>query len=262
MALQKIFKDSYAAELLQNVKNGNVDAYKAESFVYDESKLVAIPLIDQPVGLLNKMNPDPSRDFESAKALFEAYPNLSLLQASHDAFWITLAHTDLYQYVRNRWPNVKNDDCNKQYILDHWFFGKNYMRSALSGLWWAVKCTAEKKEDGSYDYGYTEFLFRDNTFRTRQIGASTLFRHKEYVIGIIKFLMEDKEVSSTSFENRTHFIAKYFNKLGGARQLTYLDRDFYYNELKRIRKEILKINSREDLKLIGMDFDEEDNNDE
>ena len=43
------------------------------------------------------------------------------------------------------------------------------------------------------------------------------------------------------------FITNYFNKLGATKQLAYLDRSFFASELTRIKPEILKLKSREDI---------------
>ena len=55
------------------------------------------------------------------------------------------------------------------------------------------------------------------------------------------------EVMDEYCEGRAIFITKYFNNLGRTKQLAYLDRDFFYNELVAHLDDIKKINTREDI---------------
>ena len=80
MALQKTFKEKYANQLQYEAKQGiGIDRYTKSEFEYDKSQILMIPTIEQPEGLLDKMNP--SDDLVSAKKLYEAYENITPLQA-------------------------------------------------------------------------------------------------------------------------------------------------------------------------------------
>ena len=248
--LQKVFKTKYVDFLLEKAKQGQSLAnYASEFFPIEHENILYIPSIKHPIGLLEKMNPNVEKDFESAVALYEAYPNLSPLQAADKTFWVYLAHTELFPYVQNRYPQVKQDGFNNpQYILDHWFFEHGPLRHALAGLWWSVYLTIDK-DSVTNKYDYTKFIFsKDSNMRTIYFVNYPLFRHKEAAIGILKFLMEDYELCASFFRQRVRYITKYFNKLGGTRQLVSLDRDFFYYELKKIRPLIMAIQSDEDVK--------------
>lgn len=248
--LQRTFKTKYVDQLLEQAKSGEtLSQYALDVFPIEEENVLYIPSIVHPVGLLEKMNPAIEKDFESAVALYEAYPNLSPLQASDKSFWIYLAHTELFPYVQNRYPEVlANDFHNSKYVLDHWFFGEGVLNHALAGLWWAVYFSVNE-ENTEHKYDCTQFIFsRDSNFRNNLFVNYLLFRHKEATLGILQFLMEDKELCLTFFRKKISYIIKYFNKLGGTRQLVSLDRDFFYQELKRIRPQIMAIPSDEDVK--------------
>ena len=249
--LQKVFKTKYVDFLLEQAIQGQSLAnYASEFFPIEHENILYIPSIKHPIGLLEKMNPSVEKDFESAIALYEAYPNLSPLQAADKTFWVYLAHTELFPYVQNRYPQVKQDGFNNpQYILDHWFFAQGPLRHSLAGLWWSVYLSMDNDVAGFQKYVYTKFIFsKDMNLRAIYFANSQLFRHKEAAIGILKFLMEDEEVCSTFFRQRFRYIIKYFNKLGGTRQLVSLDRNFFYHELKKIRSLIMAIQSDEDVK--------------
>lgn len=249
--LQKVFKTKYVESLLEQVKLGHsLTNYALESFPVEQENILYIPSVKHPIGLLDKMNPSIEKDFESAVALYEAYPNLSPLQASDKTFWVYLAHTELFTYVQNRYPQVKQDGFNNpQYILDHWFFDQGPLRHALAGLWWSVYLSLDDEAVSIKKYVYTKFIFsKDMNLRAIYFANSQLFRHKSAAIGILRFLMEDEELCSAFFRQRFRYIIKYFNKLGGTRQLVSLDRDFFYYELKKIRAQIIAIQSDEDVK--------------
>lgn len=241
MLLQRIFKKNYAASLLDAVRSGqDLDKYANENFVYDQDQVVMIPNIAYPEGLIEKMVPNTQGDFQSAVALYEAYPDLTPLQAADRTFWIYLAHADLFAYVQKRFPKVKEQGFdNKQYVLDHWFFAQGTIMQALSGLWWLTHLSVD--EDAKEDkYKYTEQIFRDYTLRTN-FAQYSFARHKEAVIGYLQFMIDNPDVFSTSFKDKNRFITKHFNKVGGTRLLSTLPRDYFYEELCSIKSQILAV---------------------
>ncbi|MDE5595011.1 MAG: hypothetical protein K2I89_05505 [Muribaculaceae bacterium] len=237
MQLQKTFTNQYLTTLVEEAKSGlSLHKYAKESFDYDESQVRRIPHVIHPEHLKNKMFPNPQSDFQSAIALYEAYP-VSPLQASDRAFWAYLTHVDLFEYVQQRFPEVLRENfINTNYIGNHWLFLKGIFRNALSGLWWRVYFSVD--DESTEKYRYTQFLF-DHDFD--RFTESLLIRHKEAVYGILGYLMEDTEISGNFMKQRGHYIIKHFNKIGGVKLLSVLDRNFFYNELKRIRPILLKI---------------------
>lgn len=77
--------------------------------------------------------------------------------------------------------------------------------------------------------------------RVVRLGTTKLVRHKEAVIGMIEYLLDTQNDSdaSNSMEDRVNFVVSYFNKLGATKQLAYLDRDFFYNELSKVHDELI-----------------------
>lgn len=238
MQLQKTFTNQYLATLVEDAKTGvSLYKYAEEKFDYDENQVRRIPHLVFPENLVKKMTPNSQADFQSAIALYEAYPNMTPLQASDRSFWAYLTHVDLYEYVQQRFPEVlKENFINTNYIGNHWLFLKGIFRNALSSLWWKVYLTVD--DESTDKYRYTQFLF-DHDFD--RFTESLLIRHKEAVYGIIGYLMEDTEISDNFMKQRGYYIMKHFNKLGGVRLLSVLDRVFFYNELKRIRPILLNI---------------------
>ena len=72
-----------------------------------------------------------------------------------------------------------------------------------------------------------------------------MLRTKQGLLGILDFLEANPDVTDTAFEHRGLFIAKYFNRMGGAKQLSLLPRSFFSKELEKVKDVILSILSRE-----------------
>lgn len=236
MKLQKVFIESYVKDLRDKIRAGlSLSDYSKEEFSYDTTKVRSISNLYQPEGLLDKL--DSTDDLISAKALYEAYPNMSPLLASNDSFWTYLTHVDLFSYVQQRWPKVLRGEADSNYIENHWFQGGSFSSQAsLSTLWWSVYCTIDEGRGKENKYEITDALFSHVHYR--ELVGTSLFRHKEAVIGIMEFLLENSELSNSYTKWRIRYIMKYFNQLGAVKVLSYFDREFFKAELKK-KKDVL-----------------------
>lgn len=203
--------------------------------------------IDAPTQLSSRVNPD--SDVDTAIALYEAYPNLNPLEASSRGFWTYLTHIDLWGYMRNRFPLSADMDATarRNKIRDKWFLGEpsqgSLMRHPLAGLWWGVKLSIdESRGNGKYDL--TRILFRDLDFLTRTLGTYQLGRLPSAVRGILGYMFNHPEDFKGQFEDKTRYIMKHFNSLGGALHLGCLDENFYAEELDRTRDEWINPNHK------------------
>jgi hypothetical protein len=154
-----------------------------------------------------------------------------------------LSHVDLYPYMIKRWNSAYLGTAkdNKAYILEHWFLRStshsDLLRHTLSGLWWAVYLSVDE-ERGDNKYELTEILFRQLDFPTRTLGAYSLGRHKEAVIGILEFIKENKELFKSGFEDKTRYITKHLNLIGGVKPISFYERQFFKEELKKVSSNI------------------------
>ncbi len=249
---QKTFFKEYTEELNRNVKSNDISAYHADKFDYDTTRIFNTQ-IDRREDMLELMMPyaSPDGDFEAARILFETFPNLTREQAQYTPFWAYLSHVDLYPYMIKRFCN--GNIPTEIDITNHWWKA-GLMRNGISNLWWSVKQSIDETHPID-KYYYTKYLFDHIDFRQRRLGSSTLFRHKEAVIGILKYLDENiKEY----FEGRANFIMMYFNKQATLKQLAVWDREDFYNELKSIEPDILNVKIREEAAKMLYAQDEED----
>lgn len=236
---QYTFTKDYTDTLRNNVKNGDISAYGNEAFEYDQQQCFSTgitrrdDLLQQMLQYANAQN-----DYEAAIILYEAFPNLDRIQATYDPFWAYLSHVDLYPYMLKRFCKGKQKPSETDIKINWWH--SSLMRRGLSNLWWSVKQSVDESHPTD-KYHYTKELFKHLDFRQRRLGSSTLFRHKEAVIGILKYLEENV---TDYFEGRSNFIIMYFNKQATMRQLSACDRDVFYNDLLQIKDDINAVKVR------------------
>ena len=235
--LQRTFKESYVKTLRDQVTMGiSIRQYAEEKFEYDPSMVRAVANVYQPDGLLEKLNPEstPEADFQSAVALYEAYKNLPPIVASSEAFWVYLTHADLFPYVQKRYPKVGTPEGGAKYVLAHWFKNDGgFMRTCLANLWWSVYGTVDETRGEQHKYDLTKLFFSNYAFRVNRWGRSTLFRHREAIIGILEFFEEHPELRDEHFAARGGYLNVFFNRLGAVKELSYLKRDFFKNECEK-----------------------------
>lgn len=230
MELQRVYKKAYVEALRANIKK---EAYLQEQFISDKAQTLSLAdVYNNAEELSGKMIPEASHDIDSAIALFEAYPDLSPLLASQDSLWVYLAHNELFEYVQKR--RKVSIDSKEDKIKDYWFDDSE--RGTLSGLWWAVKMTINESLPDKYVL--TRTLFRNQTFRTRTFFTYKIGKCKEALAGVLSFMNDNQELFQGHEEARSIYVSAYFSRLATTKELAYLDKDFFYNELEKKRKAI------------------------
>ena len=121
MALQTIIRKRALDKIKDDVDLGiGLDKFLRDDFPVDENDLLVLPGILRPEGLLDRMDATVEGDFKSAVAIYEAYKTLTPLQAVEDYFWESLALTDLFPYMQQRW-NLKKAEPLPKAIKNHFF---------------------------------------------------------------------------------------------------------------------------------------------
>ena len=257
-ATQSLYKQSFIDQIRKDVEDcKSLDLYDRIKSPFSNDMVFKLIGIEKPEGLCDKMCEDAKNELKCAIHLYEAYKGRTPLQATDERLWIYLAHVDLYDYMTRRWPlsearsrkrfegeEVSDDELKKNFILDHWFGSRGYMRQGISNLWWSVFVSIDEERKNPYEL--TEYLFERYDFRTRRFASSVFARNKEGMIGLLQS-MKESPIYNDSFEARSIFAMMYFNRLGGTRQLSALNRDFFISEMKRIEPEVEKIKKREDV---------------
>lgn len=246
MSLQKTFRARYARQLEEDAKNGiGIERYTKPEFDYDRNQVLMITGIEQPDGLLEKM--DPKDDYKSAVELFSAYKDISLLQAQDYSFWTYLAHADLFPYVQAKNKKMLEPGFNDaKYITDHIFKGfGGLIYHPLAGLWWNVYCTYDPSLEDPYKY--TKFIFKDYGLRVTFIGRYRIFRNKPELIGFLDFMMANEILFRDHARQRYRWAAQYLNRIGGSRNFSNMTSEQVFQLLEQARDKIATVNSDEDV---------------
>jgi hypothetical protein len=256
MAYQRLIRPAHLDLLEQYVKEGKeLERYLEKVFPVNEDYILVTPQVEEPLGLNERL--DPKDDFKSAVELYKAYKSLSPIQASDSYFWESLTHLDLFDYTKERWSLDKSKLSSKM-ILDHWFVSSGYYRHSLASLWWSVYLTVDDKLQNPYEL--TEVFFGNQTFRTRTYGTSLVSRIREANIGILRYLKEHDDMTAT-FDLTGRAISSYFNRLGAVKQLACMDRDFFYNEMKKAHNDIMRDVERRKERRASGDSQDQENDD-
>ena len=249
---QLMFKEDYCSYLYLNLKDGVSIANYIESgndFEYTSNDLCSLNNFRVDREKLKKINSENPQSIDCAIWLYEAFPDLTPLMASHSPFWLYLAHVDLASYMRTRWNNVlvnrngKENDKSAQikYIIDYWFpeVGDT-TRTWLPNLWWAVYLTVDPKRKDPYEL--TRILFKQEDLRTRTLGTYTLFRHRPATVATLSFIASHMDSTfKHDFQNKCRYMMKYLNYLGGCRLLSYMDEGFFTEMLNKKNADIAKV---------------------
>lgn len=216
---QKAFTKEYAEELEFNIES-NLLKYSTDSFDYNTKAIVELPY-DSHEGLLAEMLPYLSNEakveVDAAIKLYEAYKDLTPLEASYRPFWLYLSHVELYPYMHRRWLEGQNleGELLVSHIDSHFFYKHQTLRSHLEGMYWLVRKSVEYDENGVPDYTYTRVLFSRRVLGDRGIAArKSLFANDKVFKGILKYIMKNED---TVFEHHMQARATYCAKLLNAK---------------------------------------------
>lgn len=225
--LQRTFSKDYTSVLKQKVRTGNIASYGLEKFEITENGRDVYPL--QNVRKDNVKLDATKSDFDNAVKLYESFESLPPFIASEEALWAYLTHVEHFNYVKERW-NI-NSESSSDLILKRFFYSSSVaMDNAVSRLWWGAYLTKDESLDDPYKY--TRVLLGDgNSDLLQNLSKSKLFRYPEAVRGIMRFFSEYDD--RTDFSKVNRFIIQYFNRLGGVKQLIYMEKDFYYETAQK-----------------------------
>ena len=221
MENQYIFDDNYCTDIKRQFRNEDYSSFHEDYFDYDDNRVIKCKYA-RPEGLLERMLAYPVEDFfHPAKELYEAYSDLTGIQATYDPFWAYLSLVDLYKYTIRQYPQPQ--EYKSQYALNHFMVCK-YTAYNLRGLWWAMKMTVRKNSDGTNDYTLSEFFLNGHSQLTQSLSESQLFRCREVVQGVVLYFYEHSDDCHRDIING---VLKYLNMLGSIKQLACLPSSYF-----------------------------------
>ena len=166
-------------------------------------------------------------DQKKVLAIYTAFGNLSLQQATEERIWAYATHVLAKPYVAKRWSKIPTDDDEAvKYILKHYFVSgtRGLIRdNAVARLWW-MGYLASRCQD--YDLKETlRILLRDSDVRASLVERSSVSMSQEMFSGVIRVLGKSLESSDNpDIYKRDNFrnLMKMLNRRGGRIMLNML----------------------------------------
>ena len=242
MSHQNLFLSRYINELTDKVKSNNcTNVYISGQVSYSTNDVHFNPLINPP-DKIDFLMPDSNGnyDFENSQKLFMAYKNMNAVQATDSRIWAYLSHVTFWDYMRRRYPVEQQFEFNRSsYILQHWFIEsvnvKNLLRHGISLLWWCAYLTYD--ETRTDPFILTKELFSDLDY-TRTLVPSTQGRSRNFLHGVLEYVVSNPEIFSKYKEAKVRFIMRKLNYKAGYRILSVLSKDEIMRLINTFRKEI------------------------
>lgn len=268
MSRQKIFKLPYLIKLYNEAKTyEGQEKYIKDELNIDLTQTLEYPNIEEPTGLVDKL--DPNDFFKSAVALYEAYQNLELIQASDPRFWTYLTHVQLFSYmhsyrskqIHSEVTHIDEDENRKQpktkedyerngwtYLQDHWFVSPsaktagNFSRHDFASMWWMVYLTVEPSLGKEHQYDITKVMTSNRSAVTFILLRSKVFRVQTIFKSVGHFVYDnwDTIFNGQNMKTKFRYIFDYLNMIGGKTNLAYLDRDQVDELLVNIGPSLMK----------------------
>lgn len=228
MTLQNKFKKSFLEKIKQSAKDSaNLHMFATENFEHTSNDLVSMHGVMHPDHLLEDMM-NATTEYEAAYFLYIAYEHITPLTASDEAFWSYLSLVELNPYAKKRLKSLQNL-TSSNVILARYFAKERIVKNVIARLWWAFYMSDKGKEAGGNRFELTKTLFsHSELFDT--LTQSKLFRYKNATTGVLSFFHDNSGLIS---RENTLSAMKFFNRVGGARELVALPESFFISELKR-----------------------------
>ena len=188
-------------------------------------------------------------DLVNTRLIYDAFRNLTPLQASNKYMWTYLCHAvpEYRNYIRDRWMQEERENT----IESRYFVttpGSLLNDNALSRLWWYGYLTYDRDKKSSDHYALTKILLMNQTICTDVMDTFNRMNY-DRMRGVLTAIRDFKNEISEN-EGITNYFReckKYLNHYAAVTVLESLDsgeiRDLAFNYMMKIRDEKLKENS-------------------
>lgn len=228
MELQYKFKKSFLEKIKQLAKeSANLHMFATDSFTHTSNDLVSMHGVIHPDHLLDDMM-NANTEYEAAYSLYTSYEHITPLTASDEAFWAYLSLVELNPYAKKRLKSLQNL-TSSNVVLARYFAKERIVKNVIARLWWAFYMSDKGKDAGEERFELAKTLF-SHTELFDTLTQSRLFRYKNATTGVLCFFHDHPELIS---RENTLAAMKYFNRVGGARELVALPESFFITELER-----------------------------
>lgn len=193
------------------------ERYSHKSFEVNENETIPNISIKKSPPELKIPEKGKNYDFENSKILYEAYKELSPVQATDIRLWVYLAHGPYWEYMRARRP-VEKQPIKKRgdYILMHWFVkhvsATYLLRQDISLLWWVSYLTYDEKRSDPYELTKEAFSMLDYT---RFLLPGTQGRNSNFTHALLEYVIENNKLFSNNKQDKVRLLMRKSNYIAG-----------------------------------------------
>lgn len=180
-------------------------------------------------------------DLVNTRILYDAFKNLTPLQASNKFMWTYLCHAipEYRAYIRDRWMQEERENTikNRFFVTTP---GSLLNDNALSRLWWYGHLTYDRKN--SNHYALTEVLLTNQTICTDVMDTFNRMNY-DRMRGVLLAIKDFKDEVSDNEGITDYFreCKKYLNHYAAVTTLEYLEseeiRDLAFTYMMKLREE-------------------------
>lgn len=182
-------------------------------------------------------------DLINTRLIYDAFRNLTPLQASNKYMWTYLCHAvpEYRNYIRDRWMQDERENT----IKSRFFVttpGSLLNDNALSRLWWYGYLTYDR--NSNHHYALTEILFTNQTICTDVMDTFNRMNY-DRMRGVLMAIRDFKDLLGDNEGITDYFreCKKYLNHYAAVTTLEFLDsdeiRDLAFNYMVKLREEKL-----------------------
>jgi hypothetical protein len=98
------------------------------------------------------------KDLENSKIVYQAFPQLTPLQARDPRLWTRLTHVECWPYMRKRWAverHAENPARAMRYVQSHYFVpqaqSRALLRNGIARLWWYSHLTHNPRRTDPFE---------------------------------------------------------------------------------------------------------------
>lgn len=157
-------------------------------------------------------------DLNNSIRLFSALKHIDLTLANDRRLWVTLTHTVLYKYTKQRWGITSSS--SDSVIRDRFHFEGAGLRTrnqnSIARLWWAARITYDETREDPFEL--TKLLWEKQDFYQNLIDRK-FSTYPNVLLSFLEFYSSNRGVDQ-KLEMRRLF--KGINALGGVRVLPLL----------------------------------------
>lgn len=193
--------------LAGGIKPSNADILVHPNLVAPEANKVALKI------------PDGHRnyDFDNSLAIFEHFKGLTITEATDARLWTYLTHVTFWGFMNKRRPiESEAPDKRPTYILRHYFVDPvnagNLLRNDISLFWWGAFLTHDSERKDPFELTRELFSMLDYT---RHFLPSTQGRNRNFVHGVLEFVIENPSLFSKYKEDKLRFVMRKCNLIAG-----------------------------------------------